>query len=110
MSAPARRSVAVGQRFTEDWNGEKIVCHRLPNDDGHYVITFEWPRGIKGTKLVRTLDVEWWWSRGFTPVDPMCYECRCTDGVRIYPRRYSPMGEDPMCATCKAKQIAAAAQ
>lgn len=50
----------------------------------------------------------WFWARGFEPSPLLCCECASPFDVRVFPRRTSPFGEEPLCTKCKAAALTAA--
>lgn len=108
------RQVSIGQTVTWKWQDRSYSVTRNANRsfaDGPecYILTVQ-EDGSHEKAQTFAQGIYWFWARGLTPTDPVCPDCGTTDGVRFFPHRYSPFGQEPQCASCKARDLAQALQ
>lgn len=108
----SRKIIEVGQVFFHAYDGTKCKFKRLPDAPAHPEKSFsdEFYRiqSFGSTGLVTQEFSQshlWFWSRGFTPDPILCSECASSENVRLFPARFTSMGERPLCSRCKALSL-----
>jgi len=110
VNAP-RRPVSIGQTVTWKWQDRSYSVTRNGNEkfakgkESYRLTVHEDGSHDKAQTFAQS--ILWFWARGLTPTDPVCPDCGTTDGVRMFPCRYSPFGESPRCPPCKSKSLIA---